>query len=265
MRRLQGHGTAACARRGCEREDCQQALYLQRKLTKLRISRGQYVISVPIRAARGVMRTQMSANTLGRSEMARASGLRELVLWRIETLQQEFVTTMTMARLQTLPHLHELRRTFLPIKATRLRSEALAVAGWGALDVGLALGQKHPISWAKHQLVVRERAEKILALTDELVRQPGPTPRAAQIARTQGWLAWDAYDQDDFWDAEWSGEGGVIARLAGEALVQEYQWLLDAGSTPAEAARRLGVAQRSVAATRGNLGYRVARQESSVQ
>jgi len=99
------------------------------------------------------------------------------------------------------------------------RLQALAVMGWGLEALsgrsGLSVARLDNLRCTRCVRVIRRTAEKIGALYEELKAVPGPSPRAAALARGRGWAPWLAWHDIDDPQAEpdWTA-GGVRWRLA---------------------------------------------------
>lgn len=249
--------------RACQCEPCCEVRIEQRhrrgKLSRYRVANGLSAF-VSVEEAVALIRTQQRKHGLPSPRMfAAAAGIRSASYWKIMAGRQGKVTVDVMRRLMELPNLHEVAPRRLPPGGTRLRLQALAVAGYGVWDITHGLGGKHPASHVG-AFVLRDTAEKILAFTDEVVRQPGPRPHASKLARTHGWKAWDEFDQELFWDLSWDGQGGELKPLEGAELLEEYDFLRSTGVGHMEAIERLGAKPDTVGAA---LRRRRQRQEGS--
>lgn len=154
---------------------------------------------------------------------------------------------------------HKLRRhtgprTTLAI-GTHRRIQALVACGWtfSALARHLDRSPYAVRAILSHDRVRLDTARRIIALYDQLWDTPPPNNRTANLARNHaarhGWpvpLAWDDDTIDDPTAKPYKPRNGVLG-LKG-SLVENVEWLADAGEKLPAIARDLGITQDSIKA-----------------
>lgn len=82
---------------------------------------------------------------------------------------------------------------------THRRLQALAVMAWSQEEIGKRLGVgKYAVAEVlSRPTVIRETAQKVAAVYDELWDQRGPNERAARMAKARGWLPPLAWNDDE--------------------------------------------------------------------
>lgn len=235
--------------RGCYCEPCMAVWRVDRrrrqKVSRMRVARGISAYVPATEAAELIAQQRVEHRLTTRRSFCQAAGIAASTYQKIVSGSQKVVSRALLRQLQELPNLDSTMPGQLPPGGTNARLGALAVAGYGVWDVAQMLGHRQPLKLAQC-FVLTPTAEKILALTDEVVRQPGPRLHASKVARTRGWHAWDEYDQDLFWDLRWDGSGGLSKPLRGAELLDEYLFLRQAGVGHLDAAQRLGANPRTL-------------------
>lgn len=138
---------------------------------------------------------------------------------------------------------------------TRRRLQALAASGWSLRDVAprLSVLPANLSTLLRRERVTSNTARQVRALYDELEHRPGPSSRAARIARTRGWLAPAWWDADALDDPHAIPEGMLVYDDRGQFVDDHSAWRCDRvarltarGLTPAQVAEALDVPVRYV-------------------
>lgn len=168
-----------------------------------------------LRRARGVSHLIDAAPVHAHIEMLRAAnisdaGITQAMGWRSRNslrilMDRRKVQRQTAARVLALT-VEDCRRPMAYIDATgaRRRLQALAAIGWPHREIADRLGgdfsNVRNLQSGATPKIRQVTADKVRDLYDELWNQPGPSKRAATIARGKGWavpLAWDDDEIDD--------------------------------------------------------------------
>ena len=183
---------------------------------------------------------QERTHHLNHQQLADAAGLWRSSVTHVRAGNMEWVKAETYKALLNLPHLHEIERFDLPVRATRLRLEALAVAGYGNWSIARLLGVKHPIKLAP-TFVSRPMVERIIDVCEQVGSDPGPNTLARIHAVNRGWRGEEAYEHEAFYDPEWSGRGALCARARrGKDRLEDLLFLVDCGYSLDTSWRRAG-------------------------
>jgi hypothetical protein len=217
--------------------------------------------TVPIMEVRELVMRQLEEHNLTREQLAVASRVSTKGIWVITSLSGKRINMPTYDRLKTLPYLHEVRRSWLPAKATELRLKALAMAGYSVQDIAWELGQSAMIGKPTAKVVLRSHAQKILDLIIRLDGRVGPSPQAITKAANKGWRHEREYRRERFLDIEWSGRGG--SARASDVLLENLDFLLGCGLTVEAAWVRAGY--RTLSAAEQALVRRDARDQRGSQ
>lgn len=144
--------------------------------------------------------------------------------------------------------------TKVPAWSAARRLRALCAIGWSLDGIGLGKmpGRITARAMVAEHIFVRNHWAAVDAY-DRLSMTPGPSWKAKSTAVGKGWpppLAWEPEDFDDPWAVPFAWEaGGVEDTPMMAAFVEDTEWLIAAGLTPAVICQRLGVRGKDPLAT----------------
>jgi hypothetical protein len=136
--------------------------------------------------------------------------------------------------------------TKVPTVGAVRRIRALQAMGWTLKDIAAAVGVKPGGSFgtlANRASITRSMHDRIAAAYDRLQATPGPSDRARQYAKRQGWAPPFAWDEGALDDPNARPDFGTPER--GFDL-DEWVFLVDCGESPERAAERCGVTLNAV-------------------
>jgi hypothetical protein len=173
-----------------------------------------------------------------------------------DSMTRSRVRPATMARILAVnPKRDNRRDAYVDATGSRRRLQALAVNGWPSRNLAKQLGHKDPatiqnIASGKTPTIRLRTKDAIRDLYERLWDQPGPSVRAANLAKAKGWmpaLAWDDdlidrpdHQPEDVRRGKVNGGGsGITLEDIEEAREQGYE-------TAQQVAWRLGVSRDAV-------------------
>ena len=248
------HGsTTAYARHGCRCETCRIATAKRSKLWRLNRLRGveHTVDAQPLRDhVNELMAAGMSFKAIA---LAAGWASRNALA---DVMTRKRVMHKTMDRVLAVRIDSDNRRdAYVDATGSARRIQALAVNGWPSRNLAKQLGHKDPatiqnIASGKTPTIRLRTKDAIRDLYERLWDQPGPSVRAANLAKAKGWLpalAWDDdlidrpdHQPEDVRRRGVSGGGsGITLEDIAEAREQGYQ-------TAQQVAWRLGVSRDAV-------------------
>jgi hypothetical protein len=248
------HGsTTAYARHGCRCETCRIATAKRSKLWRLNRLRGveHTVDAQPLRDHVA----ELMAAGMSFKAIALASG------WSsrnalADAMTRKRVMHKTMNRVLAVRIDSDNRRdAYVDATGSARRIQALAVNGWPSRNLAKQLGYKDPatiqnIASGKTPTIRLRTKDAIRDLYERLWDQPGPSVRAANLAKAKGWmpaLAWDDdlidrpdHQPEDVRRRKVNGGGsGITLEDIQEARQQGYE-------TAQQVAWRLGVSIHAI-------------------
>ena len=194
------HGTTtAYSKQGCRCDVCRVAAAKRSKFWRLQRLRGvQHLVDAdPLRDhVAELMAAGMSFKAIALSAgWSSRNGL-------ADAITRKRVMPRTLARVLAVNLDSDNRRdAYTDATGSARRLQALAVNGWSSRNLAARLGHKNPdtlqnIASGQTPTIRLRTKDAIKDLYDTLWDQPGPSVRAANIAKGRGWLPALAWDDD---------------------------------------------------------------------
>lgn len=125
------------------------------------------------------------------------------------------------------------------------RLQALVAMGWPNTELAPRLGVStqalHPVVLGRHRRVQARRAREVRDLYNKLSMTSGGCNRAIGTARKHQWAPPLAWDDESIDSPSATPDLGDRRTPTAEDRLAEFEWLIDDGAQPEDAARRLGV------------------------
>lgn len=141
----------------------------------------------------------------------------------------------------------------------RRRVRALQAIGWDLARIGRAMGYDcetdHECRVRVWNIIGRPKAirldvfQRAAHAYDQLSGTPGPSVRSRKLAEKHGWappLAWDAIDDPDAEPYLSTRQTRPGRPETASSILEDFDWLIRAGESEVEAAKRVGVALATI-------------------
>lgn len=235
----QGHGTAACGRRGCQQEACREAFLAQnRRWAKLH-KMGRSAPKLPVEPVYEYLHWLHDERKMSLPRIAKVSGVHYQQVQRIHDKNSvrhpKFLSPRVSASLLAVRP----DPAFVPTQASVIRINMAALYGWGQIEFGHLVGQRQSLRLSPRPTVTVSMAERVIEALRYAIAHPRENSCIPK-ARNRGVRPATDYDRDLLFDPYWDGRDGLLPVLTAADVLDDFDWLLEQGLARKEAAMRLG-------------------------